>query len=75
MKRLICGFGIASLLAGLAACGERIQTATPRKADEKAWAGANEPFVAAGWKAGDKDGWEGQLRTRAQAQNEYNRVR
>ena len=32
---------------------------------------AERPMCAAGWKAGDKDSWEAQMRLRAQGQNEY----
>jgi hypothetical protein len=33
------------------------------------------PFAAPGWKAGDKPGWEAQLKTRAQnGQNDYVKV-
>jgi hypothetical protein len=60
----------------LAGCGERVQTATPRKADQKAWQGAtDDPFSVNTWKAGDRASWEEQIRTRAQTQNEYNKVR
>jgi hypothetical protein len=62
----------------VAGCGEKAQTAgqsSVKKSDAKAWQGApNDPYTASGWKAGDKDSWEAQLKTRAQqGQNEYNR--
>jgi hypothetical protein len=56
---------------GLAACAEQPQTANPRKSDTVAWQGADNPYGAPGWKAGDKTSWEEQIRTRAQAQNDY----
>jgi hypothetical protein len=66
------------LVAGLslAACGEQ-SAGSPRvkKSDAKAWQGADDPYVAAGWSAGDRSSWENQLRTRSQSQNEYNRVK
>jgi len=67
---------LATLVAtlGLAACGEKVQTAGSRKADAKAWSGAQDPFVAPGWKAGDQASWEEQMRVRAQGQNEYSRA-
>jgi hypothetical protein len=73
MKRLLlltlCSMGIAASLVG---CGEKVQTATPRKTDQFAWQGADDPFVVRGWKAGDRTSWEDQLRTRTQqGQNEY----
>ena len=63
----------AALAAGLAACGEKPQTAGTKKSDAKAWGGAQNAYVAEGWKAGDQASWETQLRTRAQSQNEYTR--
>jgi hypothetical protein len=60
----------------LAACGEQNTSGTtPRKADAKAWQGTDGTFAAAGWKPSDAAAWQEQLRVRAQAQNEYNRVR
>ena len=69
---ICCALG---LVAGLAACGEKPQTATPRKTDQKAWQGADNPYAVAGLKAGDKLAWEEQIRTRAQTQNEYNKAK
>ncbi|WP_372528218.1 hypothetical protein [Piscinibacter sp.] len=61
---------------GLAACGETSTGSVPiKKSDTKAWQGADDPYVAAGWSAGDHASWENQMRTRAQSQNEYNRVK
>ena len=60
----------------LAGCGEKDQSivASGHKTDGKPWQGAQDPYVAGGWTPGDKARWETQLRTRAQSQNEYNRV-
>ena len=63
----------------LAACGEREQTVNQggvRKSDAKAWQGAQSAsYSVPGWKSGDKDSWEAQLKTRAQqGQNEYTRA-
>jgi hypothetical protein len=59
------------LSVGLAAC-EKAQTApSARKPDSKAWDAAQNPFVVPGWKAGDQESWEAQLRKRASRQNEY----
>ncbi|MDH4061258.1 MAG: hypothetical protein OEU94_10645 [Aquincola sp.] len=68
----------AAIAVPLAGCGDKAQTAgqsSVKKSDAKAWQGApNDPYVADGWKAGDKDSWEAQMKTRAQqGQNEYNR--
>ena len=70
--RLACAAFAASLLA---ACGEKPQTAdvSARKSDTRAYEGARNPFVAAGWKPGDSASWEDQLQTRVRNQNEYNR--
>jgi len=62
------------LCALLAACGEKPQTATHRKADGHAYDGTTDGFAAAGWKAGDAASWEQQIRNRAQGQNEYSRA-
>ena len=63
----------------LAGCGERDQTVNQgpaKKSDAKAWQGAQSAsYSAPGWKSGDKDSWETQMRTRAQlGQNEYTRA-
>lgn len=60
----------------LAACGERQQELRGSvKQDTAAFQGTGKPYVAGGWKAGDKASWEGQLKTRTQAgQNDYNKV-
>ena len=75
--------GPVSLAAGcwccvllLAACGERPQTADAgrKKVDAVAWStsdAAVPAFSAPGFKAGEKDAWEAQLRKRSQGQNEY----
>jgi hypothetical protein len=68
-----------SIVLALAACGEKAQTAgqaSTKKSDAKAWEGAtNGAYTDSGWKAGDKDSWEAQMKTRAQqGQNEYTRV-
>ena len=63
-----------ALLLGLAACGEKAQTASTRKADSKAWDAAKDGYVVPGWKSGDQASWEEQMRNRAQSQNEYARA-
>lgn len=57
----------------LPACGEKDQSqAEARKGpDAKLWQGTNNPYVVKGWSVGDKTSWEGQLKARAQTQNEY----
>ena len=58
------------------ACGEKPQTidAHAKKVDAKSWEASNSPYVAQGWKTGDKTSWDEQMRARAQAQNEYART-
>jgi hypothetical protein len=57
-------------------CGEKPQTAgnMPRKADTKPYGGTNNAYQAPGWKSGDARSWEEQLKTRAQAQDDYARA-
>jgi hypothetical protein len=60
----------------LAACGAKPDpTQVSRKVDQRPSAGADVAFAAPGWKAGDATSWEQQVRARAQAQNEYARMR
>lgn len=58
----------------LAACTEKPQTATTRKIDQAPWQGPASPFTAGGWKPGDQASWDGEIRQRSQAQNEYVRI-
>lgn len=69
MMRLVV---VSLALAGLSACGEKPQTLGGKKSDAAAFQGAQNPFVAPGWKPGDKTSWEQGLKARAQnTQNEY----
>jgi hypothetical protein len=67
----------AALLAtaaalALAGCGDKPQTATGIKTDTTPFSGTGMPYVASGWKPGDKTSWEQQLKTRTQnGQNDY----
>ena len=69
--------GIALLLAAaaLAACTEKPQTAVVKKSDVPPYQGAENPYVAAGWNAGDSGSWEEQIRVRTRNQNEYVRIK
>ena len=60
--------------ASLAACSEKPQTVSKRKVDGKPWQGAQNGFVAPGWKPGDEASWDEQMRNRAQGQSEYSRA-
>lgn len=63
--------------AVVGACGEKPQTTASgaKKSDTQAYEGAQGAFVASGWKAGDRAGWEEQMRVRVQNQNEYVRTK
>ena len=68
---------VAPLLAAvllLAACTEKPQTTTAKKADEKPWATAASPYGVAGYAGRDQAAWERQMNSRAENQNEYNRT-
>ncbi len=60
----------------LAACGEKPQTAGGGRNDVAAYQGAQNGFVANGWKPGDKTSWEQSLKARGQnTQNEYTKTK
>ena len=68
---------LVAAAAALAACGEDPQVANRVKQDAAlhSGTGVGAPFSASGWKAGDRNSWEQQLKTRTQAgQNDYLRV-
>lgn len=72
MKRSMALFGAGLLLAGLSACSEKPQSMGGVKGDVPAYQGAQNAFVAPGWKPGDKTSWEQALKVRAQtSQNDY----
>ena len=61
----------------LAACAEKEQTASGIKSDAAPFNGTSRqpPFMAQGWKPGERAAWEAQLKTRTvQGQNEYVKV-
>ena len=68
-------FALPALCLGLAACGEKPQTAGTRKADIAPYATATGAYTAGEWKQGDATAWERSLNARAQnGQNEYGRT-
>lgn len=72
MKKTLMLIAAAALLA---ACGEKPQTIGGAKQDAAPYSGTGKPFVDAGWKPGDKAGWESHLKARAQnSQNEYTKT-
>ena len=75
MTRLAVLVPVLAALAALSACGEKPQTLGGRKSDAAAFQGAQNPFVAPGWKPGDKSSWEQGLKARMQnSQNEYSKT-
>ena len=74
MRSTIAIAMMAMMAVCAAGCGEKpLSASAAKKADAKAWEGSQGGNVAEGWKAGDKDSWEAQMRSRAQNQNEYSR--
>ncbi|HWI82822.1 hypothetical protein [Ramlibacter sp.] len=73
MKRTLIAIAV---LAAAAACTEQPQTnGSGVRQDQAAFQGTGSPFVAPGWKAGEKVSWEQQLKARAvNTQNEYTKV-
>ena len=75
MKRTTLFFSAAAAVLALTACGERPQNLVGSANDTAAYQGANNSFVAQGWKPGDKTSWEQHLRARQQyGQNDYSRT-
>lgn len=60
----------------LLACGEKPQSiGGVKKGDAAAYQGADNKFVAPGWKVGDKTSWEQALKARMRnSQNEYSKI-
>lgn len=81
MKRLAAlAFLAVFVAAGVAACGERPQTALYKdgkyrgKPDLRPWDNAPAAYGSPEWKKGDEVTWENGVRTRTQTQNEYGRI-
>jgi len=81
MRRVPAIVALISALVLLAACGEKPQTnAHGVRIDAAPWTGTGAKpgtataFTASGWQPGDRSSWEQHLKTRAQNQNEYNRI-
>ena len=79
MNNLIRWMGLAGalvLISGLSACGDKIQNlAGQPKLDAAPYTGTGvQVFTSSDWKAGDKNSWAQQLKTRAQyGQNDHSR--
>ena len=66
---------LAATGLALAACGEKPQTATGVKSDTAHFQGTGMAYQSGGWKAGDRNSWEQQLKVRTQnGQNDYAKV-
>jgi hypothetical protein len=76
MKHVITATVAALALAMLSACGDKPQEmGSGVRQDTPAFNGTGSPFVASGWKPGDKASWEQHLRARAQnSQNDYSKA-
>lgn len=75
MKHIIFLLGASALLV---ACGDKPQELTASRSDAASHTGVTTSavFTAPGWKAGDKAGWEQQLKARQQnGQNDYSRIK
>jgi hypothetical protein len=75
MTLIAATMAMASTLT-LSGCSEKPQTlGTAAKQDGAAYLGTGSPYVASGWKPGDKASWESHLRARAQgSQNDYSKA-
>jgi len=76
LRRLTVLAGALVLISGLSACGDKIQNlAGQPKLDAAPYAGTGvQVFTTSDWKAGDKNSWAQQLKTRAQyGQNDHSR--
>jgi major membrane immunogen (membrane-anchored lipoprotein) len=66
---------LSAAMLVLAACAEREQTASGIKSDAEPYQGTNRQFMAKGWKPGDRNSWEQELKVRTvQGQNDYVKV-
>ena len=66
---------VSAAVLVLSACAEREQTASGIKNDAAPFQGTNRQFMAKGWKPGDRNSWEQELKVRTvQGQNEYAKV-
>ena len=77
MKRITTLVLAALALVALSACGDKAQNlvSSASKQDAAAFNGTGSPFVAQGWKPGDKTSWEQHLRARMQnSQNDYSKA-
>jgi hypothetical protein len=63
---------MALFAVALVGCSEQPQSHGLKRSDKAPYAGTGQPFMDAGWKAGDKAAWESHLKARTQrGQNDY----
>jgi hypothetical protein len=75
LQAVFRGLLLVAGIGALTACGERSQELhSAGKGQPAAWQGTDNGFAASGWKAGDAQSWDEQLRRRSQGQNEYVRI-
>ena len=75
MKYVKTTLAATAVLVALTACGEKPQTIGGNSKVAPAYAGTGSRYMQPGWKAGDKAGWEAQLKARQlYGQNEYTRT-
>jgi hypothetical protein len=77
MNKSLIVLSLAAATLALAACAEREQTASGIKSDAAPYTGTNHqpPFMVQGWKPGDRNSWEQQMKVRTmQGQNDYAKV-
>ena len=65
------GLVVALALAGCAEKAQTVASGSEKKVDVPGWQPGNSVYLAPGWTPGDRASWEAQLRTRAQAQNDF----
>ena len=75
MRKSVAMILAAGALA-LAGCAEKEQTAGGVKSDTASFQGTSKqpPYMAAGWKQGDRASWEQQMKVRTMGQNDYAKV-
>ncbi|MDP3373040.1 MAG: hypothetical protein Q8S34_02305 [Hydrogenophaga sp.] len=77
-QRFTLSIAAVALTLGLAACGDQPQelSGSGVKQDGAPYTGVgSSQYAQGGWKAGDRNSWEQQLKTRAQyGQNDYTRM-
>ena len=78
IQRTLTIAALAAAVMALSACGDQPQTmgGSGVKHDGAPYIGVGaSQYVQAGWKAGDRNSWEQQLKARAQyGQNDYTRM-